>query len=201
MTTKEKILQAALELFNSSGVETITTRHIAASLNMSQGNLHYHYPNKNEIILVLLGQFLEKIRSASRNTPGTIFMEREVLQSMRDHFQIMYTYRFLFQDNKVVWRRLPHVREQINQAFSEKHAEIRKLILFYRDQGAFRLDISVEQIDFLAEQFIFSISTWLTAAEYMGISEEAPEYFSRFIFRHWLPYLNEAEMNKWEAVL
>ena len=36
-----------------------------------------------------------------------------------------------------------------------------------REYGIFREDISQEQIDFLSEQFVFHISSWLTAARYL----------------------------------
>ncbi len=50
MSTKEKILQTALELFNAKGCENVTTNHIASSCGISPGNLYYHYKNKEEII-------------------------------------------------------------------------------------------------------------------------------------------------------
>jgi len=63
MTTKERILDEALQLFNDDGVENVTTRHIAKSLGMSQGNLHYHYPTKNIVIETLFDQFLGEVQN------------------------------------------------------------------------------------------------------------------------------------------
>lgn len=48
--TKEKIVSAAVELFNASSVGGVTTNHIAAHLGISPGNLYYHYANKEEIV-------------------------------------------------------------------------------------------------------------------------------------------------------
>ncbi len=48
--TKDRIIDAAVELFNRSGVAQVTTNHIAAHLEMSPGNLYYHFKNKEEII-------------------------------------------------------------------------------------------------------------------------------------------------------
>ena len=39
MTTKEKIIDTALQLFNKQGIDPVTTRHIAKEMNISHGNL------------------------------------------------------------------------------------------------------------------------------------------------------------------
>ena len=50
MKTKERILLTSIELFNRSGVVAITTNHIAKAMEISPGNLYFHYDNKEEIL-------------------------------------------------------------------------------------------------------------------------------------------------------
>lgn len=40
-STRDRILQASLHLFNTQGERNITTNHIASHLGMSPGNLYY----------------------------------------------------------------------------------------------------------------------------------------------------------------
>ncbi len=49
-STKDRIVTAAVELFNASSVGAVTTNHIAAHLGISPGNLYYHFANKEEIV-------------------------------------------------------------------------------------------------------------------------------------------------------
>lgn len=201
MKTKEKILASALRLFNTDGVENVTTRHIAAEIGISQGNLHYHYPNKNEVIIALYRDFMNRLEGARRYNAQKVFKKEDVLASMKENFKIMNAYCFFFKDNEVVWRRLPAIQKDMIALLQHKKNEIKAIINQYTQQGIFRTDISKHQIEFLAEQFIFTISAWLTASEYMNKTTDAAFYFSIFAFRQWLPYLTQEAMREWEDIL
>ncbi|KAB0572105.1 TetR/AcrR family transcriptional regulator, partial [Helicobacter pullorum NCTC 12824] len=47
--TSERIVQTSLELFNQQGERSVSTNHIAAHMEISPGNLYYHFPNKQAI--------------------------------------------------------------------------------------------------------------------------------------------------------
>ena len=50
-TTKEKIIETSINLFNEKGCLNTSTRHIADELGISIGNLYYHFKNKEEILI------------------------------------------------------------------------------------------------------------------------------------------------------
>ncbi|NJC88730.1 MAG: TetR/AcrR family transcriptional regulator [Desulfuromonas sp.] len=59
MTTRERIIETAIDLFNGSGTKAVTTNHIAAAIGISPGNLYYHFRNKEAIIRAIFKQMHE----------------------------------------------------------------------------------------------------------------------------------------------
>ncbi|HBS42846.1 MAG TPA: TetR family transcriptional regulator, partial [Oceanospirillales bacterium] len=62
MKTRDRILQTSLDLFNDQGERAVTTNHIAAAMNISTGNLYYHFRNKREIISELFRAYENRVR-------------------------------------------------------------------------------------------------------------------------------------------
>ena len=55
--TAERILEVTLDLFNRFGEPNVSTTLISAEMNISPGNLYYHYPAKEELVNSLFERY------------------------------------------------------------------------------------------------------------------------------------------------
>lgn len=98
MKTKERVILASLDLFNEQGERNVSTNHIAAHLNMSPGNLYYHFRNKSEIIYEIFKNY-ELLVDTYLRVPADGVVESEDLVSYLDAvFNGLWAYRFLHRD-------------------------------------------------------------------------------------------------------
>ncbi|HKL53016.1 MAG TPA: TetR/AcrR family transcriptional regulator [Wenzhouxiangellaceae bacterium] len=59
--TPERIAETALQLFNSYGEPNVTTNRISDELEISPGNLHYHFKTKQSLIDELFGRYEQRM--------------------------------------------------------------------------------------------------------------------------------------------
>jgi AcrR family transcriptional regulator len=96
--TRERILEASLRLFNEFGEPNVTTTVIADELNISPGNLYYHFHSKDEIVNALFAEFEreigETLAAPARRAPNV----EDMWLFLHLLFEAIWKYRFLYRD-------------------------------------------------------------------------------------------------------
>lgn len=98
MKTRERIIQASLELFNLQGERNVTTNHIAAHLAISPGNLYYYFRNKQAIIAELFNQYEQQVDTFLRPPEGRAMTVDDKTFYLEALLAAMWHYRFLHRD-------------------------------------------------------------------------------------------------------
>jgi AcrR family transcriptional regulator len=96
--TRERILATSLALFNRAGEPSVTTADIADEMNISPGNLYYHFRNKDDIIGELYDALEAEVDPLldvpAQNTPTV----EDLWLLLHLLFERMGKYRFLYRD-------------------------------------------------------------------------------------------------------
>ncbi|UFH49648.1 TetR/AcrR family transcriptional regulator [Pseudomonas sp. KNUC1026] len=98
MKTPERIVQASLELFNQQGERSVSTNHIAAHLEISPGNLYYHFANKQAIVAVLFERYQAAVRKAMQLPEGRAPGIGDLSEYLTSLLELLWQYRFFYRD-------------------------------------------------------------------------------------------------------
>jgi AcrR family transcriptional regulator len=164
--TRERILATSLQLFNTHGEAQVTTGTIADELNISPGNLYYHFRNKEEIIHHLFREFEQRIDVA----PG---LEKQAEDGIVDigaamedlwlylHlvFEAIWDYRFLYRNLDDLLSRDTKLKSHFNRIVDHKRSTIMSLCQALVGAGAMKAD--EREIRALAENILVVATYWL----------------------------------------
>ena len=175
MTTKERIIETAIALFNEKGTKAVTTNHIAAAMNISPGNLYYHFRNKAEIIRAIFDQmdragFDGYQEIIDRQPAGSIAaMEETFLMIQRFNWR----YRFFKRELTMFILNDPLLREQHIKVHQAMLQLIRHSISSSIAQGMLR-SMSENELNLFTEEIWLLTLFWLNYLEVGGeeITEE-----------------------------
>jgi len=113
--TRARVLAESLRLFNEHGEGHVTTGMIAGSLNISPGNLYYHFRNKEQIVEQLFARFEERVDLR----PGGAGRGPEALEDLWLYLHLVlegiWEYRFLYRNLDDLLNRNPRLRARFNR--------------------------------------------------------------------------------------
>ncbi len=157
--TAERILEVTLNLFNRFGEPNVSTTLISAELNISPGNLYYHYPAKDELINALFDRYdagLEALLNAAdgvRNVEDAWFF----LHSL---FELIWEYRFLYRDLNDLLSKNRRLETHFQQVLRHKTRALRSLLEGMSRHGAVRID--QREMEATATSMVVVLTYWLS---------------------------------------
>ncbi len=96
--TRDRILTISLEMFNAQGEPNVTTNHIADELEISPGNLYYHFRNKDDIVEHLFTAFETRMDRALMTPDARLPNLEDLWLQMHLVFECIWEYRFVYRD-------------------------------------------------------------------------------------------------------
>ena len=158
-STRDRIVQTCLALFNAEGLATVSTHKIAAELGISPGNLHYHFKTKEQIVTVLFARFEHKLQALAGGVERIAAVD-DFWLALHLHFETIAEYRFIYRDMAHLAREYPELGRRTQALTAGNLLAAQALVAQLADAGV--LQASHEQARILALQIVFTTTCWLS---------------------------------------
>lgn len=199
MDTKEKIIRAAIKLFNEDGVSNVTIRQIAAKIGISHGNLAYHYKNKERIIDEI---YTRMNREASGMASPQEDLSLEHYQDLLKQISaFQQRYRFFYIDMLEIARQYPSIIERYRQTITIRSSQYKKLVGGFVEKGLMQEEPEPGFYESLFHSIWVMSTFWLQQKKILGADH--PSVLSGSGIKHvWeilLPHLTEKGLREYQA--
>lgn len=182
-TPKERILNAALFLFNKFGFVSVRLQHIADEVGMSVGNLAYHFKTKDEIIETLYEQLaLEQQQLLADLSMIPLFVN--INNHVENTFKLQKKYSFFYTDSLEVIRAFLGIKKKYREQVQWQTIQIELLIKFNIARGAFKTPENPDTTLLFANRYLLILENWINFERMKGteLSEMKDENFKENIW-------------------
>lgn len=195
MRTRDKIIQASIELFNEHGERQISTNHIAAHLGISPGNLYYHFRNKNDIIHNIFALYRKQLENSF--VPVIAGQDPIVLlrQSLDNIFELMWRFNFFYSNLPDILSRDQELQEAYLEVQSRLLERLTGSVSELKDSGIVNID--AEDIPEFIHALKLTVTFWIS---YLKTLQPNKKIEKPMVYRGVLtvllmfkPYLNDSD--------
>ncbi|QTH62940.1 TetR/AcrR family transcriptional regulator [Psychrosphaera ytuae] len=174
MKTKDRIVQASIELFNAKGERNVTTNHIASHLSISPGNLYYHFRNKEEIIRNIFTKYADHMQVSFEPVKPSQDPVKILTNYLDAVFSALYHFNFLYDNLPVIMARDPELKSQYLDIHNKMMDKIHQLVVSLEVANVIKMDADdIEDFaNIIKQQVTFWISYCKTSREDTQITTE-----------------------------
>ena len=163
--TRERILDTSLRLFNDIGEPNVTTSAIADEMNISPGNLYYHFHNKEEIVDALFEQFEREIDPLLSATGRREIAFDDAWLFLHLLLEAIWRNRFIYRDINDLLSRNRKLELHFRTILARKTSAAHLLCSALASSG--RLKANEREVAALATNMVVVATYWLSF-EYAG---------------------------------
>ena len=180
-STKQKILDTSLALFNKQGERNVTTNHIAEAMGISPGNLYYHFRNKGVIVAALFERYQQNLLTLLEEPQGPLTWKVKVYY-FEGLLASMWQYRFFHRD-------LSHLLNAdaalaaAYRLFVERVVE-RGTIIYSELRSSGILEMSDDQLEGLLVNTWVLMSSWASLVHALRPDAADNEVLDESLMRH-----------------
>lgn len=166
--TKIKILDTARELFNREGYSQVTIRMVAQALNMSSGNLNYHFKKREDILEALYFEMVSVFDKRIEKLESTSFTLKSIKADIYESMQRMVVYGFFWTDLFQILRINEKVKNHFDTVYQHRLNGLHYLFQELEKQEILKSFEFEKEAEYLAKRMIEYGNTWLYNSSLYG---------------------------------
>lgn len=159
--TRDRILDTALLLFNTDGVQKTSLNRIASETGISAGNLHYHFKTKEHIEEWLLRRFEQRVEEIT--TVRKIAALDDLWLILHLALEAIQEFGFVYRDLDRLQHSPPGFARRLRRITERLVTATRRMCDSLADEGVMR--IAREDLGALALQMVFTATCWHSFAQ------------------------------------
>lgn len=135
MKTAERILLTSLEMFNQHGEANVTCVDIAMELDISPGNLYYHFKGKEIIVSALFDMYKQKMSRILLSPNKESLSIEDFFYFLLLILQSSHLFRFLYRNPADLIEKYPTISRGFQQLLREKEQSFCSLLNQFARHG------------------------------------------------------------------
>jgi len=136
MSTRDLILDVALVLLNERGESIVTSVDLAHEMNISPGNLYYHFKGKEQVVEELYAQYHARVLLALQEITSQAKGDaKETLAALTVVSDILQQFKFFSQDLRGIHERYPSLRSSMSKLLNLLHQTLVALVKLVMDKS------------------------------------------------------------------
>lgn len=159
--TRDRILEASLMLFNQEGESNVTTVDIANEIEISPGNLYYHFKGKEVIVEELFDQFDHEIAAILNAPLDKVIDIKDSWFYLYVVFEHIYEYRFLYFNLSDIFQRYDKIQRRFKRIIKLKFSTAKSICTSLEKSKVICFS-SEEDRDAFVNQVVMTITCWIS---------------------------------------
>ena len=144
--TRERILDASLEMFNKKKASNVSTVQISAAMKISPGNLYYYYANKEDVIRCIWEERMSSILNELLEKTENIKSAADLLDYLKEWMEYLINYRFFYTELSTLFINDEKLVEIYKDTYKKMRDTFTDLVIRFGEEGNIINDDDVSKI-------------------------------------------------------
>lgn len=170
--TRRRITETCLRLFNEAGEPAVSTNQIADAVDISPGNLYYHFRRKSDIVTDLFDLYRHRITPLLEVPEEAVLHVDDAWLLLHLMFETVWDYRFIYRDLDSLLGRYEVLRTRLQRVIRSKEEALNRVCDGLVSSGSMVAD--GHEARQLARNMNLVLCYWLSYQHAIG-SRQPPE--------------------------